>query len=723
MIIFNVFQYSMKCYSPLIFRSYLEKQPDKYLVPNPKQAMDMDEVAELKPKVTGLEVYEYPSDQTILLKGENLWFTYKISLDVNGQSPREVNTSAENTTKYVIEFCITDSHGSPLNKRKQVKLSLFTHFANPIRDQVLPITKVKLTLMAHTHGASVICNENWGSILVAPIIIIYAYNYMYAPHLQEPHEFSVRQMQLAKHTPTQVIQLAYLCALLEQQGQQTESKRFKALAHFLEEAVKIVPLESVFDAIAYQTHEIALECAKALNGRKPQLQPSQLMIAGVYHAAVRARGGYHASVINKTWSIMTVKSLLQVHVNPVLPVHQQSQPQIKQGQATPAQPQSHAKAKGHPSQKPPSSMKKPGEGEPNKSYSDAVTARKVSGNELSHQRTFPQQVPQPPQLLPVQFSIPIPVLVDQSQHSPPFPSHVTAYLEQCWKDVLQQKGTQEFLKLCVVSKTNISEVYSMSRRRAYFKSPLQVLTDALQKIATYTNSTQMTSGTRLPNEEMLKLIQTIYRYDVAVCAALLGSFMEQQIHIPLLNTPKDTAETLSSQAAPVAVGVWALFSLNLKDLQNTLSSSSHNALIVEIKEYIEGISQQLPENENRMYANDDRMYAGKLQFLLQGIKETVTASSQYISYSLEHQLCNNLKFERAITLRKLITQWDEIFKDDALYLIAESHRPLVARWLKWTLLVHDLREALAQYTCIGVTGLVNSGKSLLVKKLFGIEVS
>ena len=552
---------------------------------------------------------------------------------------------------------------------------------------------------------------------------------MYAPHLQEPHEFSVRQMQLAKHTPTQVIQLAYLCALLEQQGQQTESKRFKALAHFLEEAVKVVPLESVFDAISYQTHEIALECAKALNGRKPQLQPSQLMIAGVYQAAVRARAGYHASVINKTWSIMTIKSLLQVHVNPVLPVHQQSQPQIKQGQVTPAQPQPHAKAKGHPSQKLPSSTKKRGKGESDISYS-AVTAGKVStsGNQLSHQRSFSQQMPQPPQLLPVQFSIPIPVLVGQSQHSPPFPSRITAYLEQCWKDLLQQNSTQEFLtfgsKLCVVSKTNISEVYSMSRRRgAYFKSPLQVLTDAMQKIATYTDSTQMTSGTRLPNEEMLKLIQTIYRYDVAVCAALLGAFMEQQIHIPLLNTPKDTAETLSSQAAPVAVGVWALFSLNLKDLQKTLSSSSHNALIVEIKEYIEGISQQLPENENRMYANDDRMYAGKLQFLLQGIKGTVTASSQYISYSLEHQLCNNLKFERTITLRKLITQWDEIFKDDALYLIAESHRPLVARWLKWTLLVHDLREALAQYTCIGVTGLVNSGKSLLVKKLFGIEVS
>ena len=116
------------------------------------------------------------------------------------------------------------------------------------------------------------------------------------------------------------------------------------------------------------------------------------------------------------------------------------------------------------------------------------------------------------------------------------------------------------------------------------------------------------------------------------------------------------------------------------------------------------------------------MYAGKLQFLLQGMQQIVTASSQYISYSLERQLYSSKKVDRNETLKHLITQWDKIFKNDALSLIGESHRPLVARWLKWTILIHDLRETLAQYTCIGVTGLVNSGKSLLVQKVFKIEV-
>ena len=164
------------------------------------------------------------------------------------------------------------------------------------------------------------------------------------------------------------------------------------------------------------------------------------------------------------------------------------------------------------------------------------------------------------------------------------------------------------------------------------------------------------------------------------------------------------------------MGVWALFSQSLATLKAKLESNNRSQLIIDIRQYIEGISQQLPEYY------EDMMYAGKLQFLLQGLQQIVTASSQYISYSLERQLCNNLKFDRDLNLKDLINQWDKIFENDALSLIGESHRPLVARWLKWTVLIHDLRETLAQYTCIGVTGFVNSGKSLLVKKLFKIEV-
>jgi hypothetical protein len=683
-------EHTAGCYMVKITRSYLEKQ-EKYKLPNQGQATNMvTEVDALKPKVNGIQIHEYPSERVIIVQGENLWFSYKVCLDEKGPNQREFSAMAENTTQYMIEFRSDIGEGPDIDASKQVKLALFTHFANPIRQSLNA--------------------------------------------LQEPHEFSPRQMQMAKYTPSQVITLAYICALLEQKGQSGQSKRFKAIASFLSQAVKVVPLESVFRAIAYQKYEIALECAEALRKRKLNLHTSQLMITGALKAFIRAHSGYEGELID------------QLLVPPVLPFHhvllvakmwlqsiqRQTPSQQLPMQSIPLQlrvfqstiPPQHL----HPSQKRsvPSDITTGSSSTPQKrkQYSDAVVAAKSKEDHSEQQKTSQMQAAQI-MTVPLQF----PVFIDPQLHPSrvQFPLHIVKFLAGCLHGLMEQTETHqcfEFGKdLRVVTRANICEVYSVSQRKsgkstAHFRSPLQVLSDGLKKIATYTDIMEgdhTSPRATLPNEQMLKLLDEIFKEDVAVCASLLGAFMEQQIRIPLIHTAKTTAETLSSNTAPVAVGVWALFSQNCDTLKAKLESNNQSKLIIEIREYIKGISQQLPDNE-------DRMYAGKLQFLLQGIQRIVTASNQYISYSLEHQLCRNLKFEKSISLGNLIDRWDAIFENDALSLIGESHRPLVARWLKWTILVHDLREALAQYTSIGVTGLVNSGKSLLVKKLFKIEV-
>ena len=538
--------------------------------------------------------------------------------------------------------------------------------------------------------------------------------------LQEPHKFSPRQVQMAKYTPSQVIKLAYICALLEQKHDQGgKSKRFKAIAFFLNQAVKVVPLESIFRAIAYQKYEIALECAEALKKRKLNLHASQLMIMGALKASIRAHLGYEGGLID------------QLIIPPVLPVHQMLilakrwlHTIYRQGGQTPSQQfsiqlgvfqSSVLQQNLPPTQNPSVPSRMSNSSTPQKKYSEAV----VGGQSQQ------QESPKVPATQIMAVPLPFPVFVDP--HIRPslvlFPPHIMKFLADCLRGLMEQTETHQCFEfgtdLCVVTRANISDVYSISpKKSAHFRSPLQLLSDSLKKISTFTDfieADQASPGTQLPNEQMLKMLDEIFEKDVAICASLLGAFMEQQIRIPLIYTAKTTAETLSSNTAPVAVGVWALFSQNCDTLKAKLESNNQSKLIVEIKEYIEGISQQLPQNE-------DRMYAGKLQFLLQGIQEIVTASNQYISYSLEYQLCQNLKFEKTISLGNLIDQWDKIFENDALSLIGESHRPLVARWLKWTILIHDLREALAQYTSIGVTGLVNSGKSLLVKKLFKIQV-
>lgn len=529
---------------------------------------------------------------------------------------------------------------------------------------------------------------------------------------------------MAKYTPSQVIKLAYICALLEQKHHQSgKSKRFKAIAFFLNEAVKVVPLESIFRAIAYQKYEIALECAEALKKRKLNLHASQLMIMGALKASIRAHLGYEGELID------------QLLLPPVVPIHHMLisakwwlQTIQRQGSQTPSQQFSmqaiplqvevfQSSVLQHnlpPTQNPSVPSRMSDSSTPQKKYSEAV----VGGQ--SQQQESPKV--QATQIMAVPF--PFPIFVDPHIRPSlvPFPPHIMKFLAKCLHGLMEQTETHQCFEfgtdLCVVTTANISDVYSISpKKSAYFRSPLQVLSDGLKKISTFTDiieADQASPGTQLPNEQMLKILDKIFEEDVTICASLLGAFMEQQIRIPLIHTAKITAETLLN-TAPVAVGVWALFSQNCDTLKAKLESNNQSKLIVEIREYIEGISQQLPQNE-------DRMYAGKLQFLLQGMQEIVTASNQYISYSLEHQLCRNLKFEKSISVGSLIDQWDEIFENDALSLIGKSHRPLVARWLKWTILIHDLRETLAQYTSIGVTGLVNSGKSLLVKELFKIQV-
>ena len=112
--------------------------------------------------------------------------------------------------------------------------------------------------------------------------------------------------------------------------------------------------------------------------------------------------------------------------------------------------------------------------------------------------------------------------------------------------------------------------------------------------------------------------------------------------------------------------------------------------------------------------------------MVQSMKNTVSCNSDYVSYSLERQLielCKPLNIDETTPLKKLVSNWDEIFKDNVMSLVVPEYRSLIARWLKWALMVHHLREELARYTAVGVVGLVNSGKSLLVSTLFKVKVS
>ena len=229
-------------------------------------------------------------------------------------------------------------------------------------------------------------------------------------------------------------------------------------------------------------------------------------------------------------------------------------------------------------------------------------------------------------------------------------------------------------------------------------------------------SAQKLSGTTLHNRQMLNMITNI-RKKQKVCSTLLGAFMEAQVRVPLVKSVRDTAQAIGKTA--IAVGVWALLSMPYFDMESLLSVK-FSSLFVEVARFMHGTYS----GSSRVDVGDE--YAGKLQFLLQGMETTVSCNSRYISYSLEQQLqeqCNKLNIDASTKLQRLIDNWDDIFNKDVLSLVTSQSRGLVARWLKWSLLIHNLREELAKYTSVGIVGLVNSGKSKLVSSLFGIPVS
>ena len=496
----------------------------------------------------------------------------------------------------------------------------------------------------------------------------------------------MRQIQLAKNTPTEVILLGFLSAMLEQYPEQATGKgpseRLNDVTHFLEEAVKVVPIESIFTAIAYMDDDTSLECAKAIVTAQPQIPPSSIRLVGAQKAAVRMRTGIRADLADMFISIL-VRGIISSRKCLAMPHISISAPRHNQIKVTLQAPVGIA---------PPS-------------YSDIIkkNAPEFLWEEIESTYDLP---PLPPELRVTAH----PKLADGlEKYAGPLP-----------------KGE----KICgFISKLSIEHIYPVDSHRRYatrtttLQSPIEVLRHARDKIASFIEESQQedldsSQGTQSSNEQMLALVREINEHNLKICAALLGAFMEQQIKIPLIKSEIDTAGVLSEMSSPVAMGVWALFSLGYEELAAKLSSLRGDPLLVEIADYISGVlSDHLQKPSHR-----SSKYDGKLQFLLQGIKRTVSCSSQYISYSLEHQLCNNLKFKKEISVDQLIDEWDTIFKRDALSLVARSHRPLIARWLKWAILIHDLRESLAKYTCVGVTGLVNSGKSQLVSKLFGVQV-
>ena len=145
------------------------------------------------------------------------------------------------------------------------------------------------------------------------------------------YSVSTRQRQLAVLSPSQLIELAYLSALLEQypfSKTQPISHKVEVIKTFLEKVVQVVPLESITHAIAYSPYRLAAFCAKALLASQIELPASALMADGLRDATLHLQSGTVSIIAAwekaeaKLWSMipfLAPTEVLETHIDRSLP--------------------------------------------------------------------------------------------------------------------------------------------------------------------------------------------------------------------------------------------------------------------------------------------------------------------------------------------------------------------------------------------------------------------
>ena len=471
--------------------------------------------------------------------------------------------------------------------------------------------------------------------------------------------------------------MAFLCALLEQHPHSNSepiSHKYEVIKSFLENVVHVVPFESVLFAIANGSHDTAMSCIQALKSCQFDFTGSKLMFEGTSLAMFRLAFGITGHSLKQLEGKKVVKQALTAFTLKIEP----NEVTITHYPRIPGQMQPSTSAR----------------------FVDVVSMKR---EELEFLPVTEETRDAAKYLRSI-----------QTLHSP----------------AMDQQFLSGSLKL--LCGLDIDTLYPITYNpqqegnRAFW-SPLSILSRGREelcalKVEQKAQEARRASGAVMPRERsktnqiMHEVVNTIQRKEVDACISLLGAFMQQhEICIELARSKRGTVSTLDIKAA-ASVGVWALFSLDYSRVMPILAQRKGEQLLVMIEDDIKGMSGEAPE---------DSRYAAKLQFIVQGMRKTVTCNSQYVTYSLEQQLvgvCKERRINTTIPLDTLLNTWDALFKGSTLSLVSEVYRPLISRWIKWALMIHNLREELAKYTAIGVVGLVNSGKSKLVNTLFRIQV-
>lgn len=476
---------------------------------------------------------------------------------------------------------------------------------------------------------------------------------------------------MAKLSPAEVIELSFLSTLLERQCQDSQplSNRFQKIKRIFEAIQDVVPLESVLSCIAKTesdqiVHQLSLSLKNA--NLKPQFSIELLINTAL--AITRLRGeSLSPSKNNET---LNLEALFYIFVQTA-----------KRCAAT--------------------------------SYQFSSLGRQLdpfSEVEGEYARKFFKWFPKP-----------------DGTSSKSLEAELINYFVEMVRNAIKSCSG----RITAISGVTVKQIFKTTEG-SIIKSPITLLKEGREKLkllqdemgnelrrqssGTHEGTQPEVSCTQAYNARLLDYVNKLRGNDLHICIQILLSFMEERVHIPI------------SEAKPVSY--WKLMKLGLgifrtkipnKGITRYVSVSKHvNSIANEVRMKGEGMDTTLGDGP-------EQLYAGKLQFLFsagQHSQESSLIDPEYPHFSLESHVFEQCE-DRKITdlsLQNILTNWDEHFQGVSMSSVAQSHRSLIAAWLKFSLMIHKLRNELSCHTSMGVVGLVNSGKSTLVKQLFKIKV-
>ncbi len=463
----------------------------------------------------------------------------------------------------------------------------------------------------------------------------------------------------------EVVELSFLGALLERHPHTSTSRRLRGIQDFLVEIVQAVPRESAFSSISsMSSDQDARHLCRILMRAKISPPLSLSFFINTALAITKLRGE-----VIQVHDITTLEDLFYVFF---VTAKKRASPLLAFSQSTPPTAD---------------------EGRYLKWFGRDISSKSRNSDVVSYLQEI------------------VEVAINNSAGRIPAISGIS--IKSLFEDT-------ERLIVCDVNPLPVQTVKSPQNLLNESQKELQNLEDkAQEKLKGQGAGRKRETVTRANNKLLLEYIKKLRNEDLHLCIQMIIAFIEEQVRIPISDFH-------------LGISYWQLLKLGLGIFRRKVSND-YIAQYISIGNHVKNIADDTGHTIDLCDTSSvtNSQYAGKLQFLLSAslrYDEPSFFDEKNLTYSLEEHLYNRfthatvLKINESTPLDEIEQKWDVLFKDVAMSTVESSHRRLIARWLKFSLMIHKLRAELACHATVGIIGLVNSGKSTLVKELFKIEV-